>query len=1204
MSEQNPDEGSPSYAEVVGGIFTRSRAASAQNSEDERGRSALDADQGPTHDPAAMSDTPHPLGQAAQTPPAEGDDAKNFSTTTPATLRRTARVVAKSSQKPPRHGGLSEQPLLITDYQTHSAEEECSSGDSSEDSEDESAQRRAVALPPSAGVPSRGSRGCTERAGRNTQQNSHDVDLYQQQNDQDSKHGERRTSSPHPRSRTRTAPSSGHLPAAQCDVAPQATGSRPRASAQQRAPAGEKPISKKAAVPEGLAEAIDNQLLRQALQHLDACDPHYNRATEVPCRRTANAAPAKGRRNPDVIQTEVEDPEYYDDPAPERQQATKGAVMTDAPDYYGIVVDYINCNRGRRDRPNVAVEAVGARSTSAPVLQEIRQTRHDASALPRDHAASGHSTKYDQLRNRAAAALRYLDDSVIHCPLNAPASQSGRTVPDYETLSGKLRICTERVRQILRREENVFDARDARQNQRTGAVMSRNDIYSAAGFTLEREFAAEFEAAGDDAVMAAEDARTFMIAIGGVRPDPSMGVFANRIAIHTAAGQALENELTAENIASGMARPAENARATIADLSKAWVPGDPDRPTRGGSFGSARALKFNQSESHRFSEVQRAAVPASSEPRFTLEDITSTVAEAVKVAVSASYTSGHSENAAQPGRQKSNVSIVPSSAADNDEPPELVYSEGEGDDDVSHYRESRRAVKPASHPKPALKSTKHPVQTQSAETRSEYRAIIKLQNERRLARDRPDLETWARCSKCVLLANGSASCTECFIPSTRRSLSRGRESTRSGSAGRQPSRDRSPSIDDYLSHVTHVARSAVRHASPSPRRTAVRPSGLYSHQQDSGSRDGSRRRNISDVKLPTFNGNNWLAFHQQFESACLANGYNNREKGFRLRCALTGTALNLLTNGGSEAWNYKTMIEALEARYGRTKARATIENQLNDMRKRPDQSAHEFADALDTLASNARMSPQVAASVTYHAFTNGIREYPSMHKYVLSKDHELTLRSAANLAAEWERSIGNDAPHADTWALLEAHRTSQINPYLAAMHMPAPPPALCAAATAVGIPQGSATAPASTVPHLTTVLERMAIKLDAVFDDAERRRQFNDAKREKTKTIRQERKRAPREDRDPDFERGDRRNDRRGERRDDQWERRQLQDPREPPFAFGQRATPQDVWQEREPRREPQPRRDRSRDPDRNRDRPPQDSRVPPRDSNDRGRDA
>ena len=257
----------------------------------------------------------------------------------------------------------------------------------------------------------------------------------------------------------------------------------------------------------------------------------------------------------------------------------------------------------------------------------------------------------------------------------------------------------------------------------------------------------------------------------------------------------------------------------------------------------------------------------------------------------------------------------------------------------------------------------------------------------------------------------------------------------------------------------------------------------------------SRRRNVSDLKMPEFGGDHWLSFFNQFESACNANQYSETERGHRLRNALTKRAVNLLANCGSDKWTYQQLVDALEARYGRTSAPNDIENQLNDMRKKPGQSALEFADALDTLASKAKMTPEEAAAATYHSFKNGLRDFPSMHKYVLSKDKEKTLRSAANLAAEWERSIGSDAATVETWALLEAHRTSQKTyAALAALQQPVnTEQALCAV---TGVSPTSTVVTASTDASLAQVLERMSTKLDAVFDDTERRRVFNEKRRE------------------------------------------------------------------------------------------------------------
>ena len=327
-------------------------------------------------------------------------------------------------------------------------------------------------------------------------------------------------------------------------------------------------------------------------------------------------------------------------------------------------------------------------------------------------------------------------------------------------------------------------------------------------------------------------------------------------------------------------------------------------------------------------------------------------------------------------------------------------------------------------------------------------------------------------------------------------------------AGEKQSRSQTQELDASDIGLLYEAGRPSREPSTTSAAMTRKPSRSPSrglHGMRTYDRSSSRRRTVSDVKLPSFNGNNWLAFYQQFASACDANDYSSQERGHRLRCALTGTAMNLLTNHGSEDWTYQQLVDALEARHGRTKAPSDVENQLNDMRKKPAQSALEFADALDSLASKAKMTVADAAAATYHAFKNGLRDFPSMHKYVLTKDKEKTLRSAANLAAEWERSIGSDAATVDTWAMLEAHRASQ-NEALAtlnAFNQPRTEPPK-APRPPQGIPQGSCPAPAQTGLALAKILENIETKLAVVYDDAERRKAYIEKKQQARNKKRKE----------------------------------------------------------------------------------------------------
>lgn len=1056
MSESTNGGDAPSYAHVVGGIFTRSQTASGQNSEDERGRTTMDAHRGAGNGGAAVSATPNPLGLPPPATLTQITDTPHLSGAAATPAGRAIKKTAEDSKESSRQRGVSHQLLHVTDTQSCGAAEECTSDESSEDSDDEAAETGATVVSlPAPNTPRMG-RSRAMRAKLDAHADTHHVEVRARQDCRNSTGTDADASSPHPRSRTReraptistTAPQRA-LPA-DTNVAQDTAVTRVCREPQQ--------VCSQEALSETLAGVIDNGLLLQALQQLNAREPPLTR---------------------------------------------------------GIA-------RAQEVTAHHSEETRHARDTlvSEPVIQEISRTSIiDASP-----------------QRCAAQFIKYMDDVIIGNQ-QASLSSEARTSNEAGAASDKLRMAARCARGVLQRSENVDD-------------------------------------------------------VSGSRSHVHASVSASQSATHAAAGYALERELTAENLAAGIEDPVENAKAFVEALSTAWIPGDPCPPLSERGRAPIR-------------NIVASALPVSSEPRFTMAEMRQTVAEAVKVAVSESYLAAHSERVTPPTRQQSSIaSVMARVEPGNEEPPPLVDSEADSDDDtlrnvnwpkVMQARQRLGLADPRS--KPTIRFNRTPTIRNGLDMQA-HRDQVKQLHERRMRKGDTSADRWANCIYCTLAVDGTTHCERCYGDTERRSLSRGRDSIKSGSNLDHKGRTRSPSLDDYMAQVTQSAHPVASHETNISRQSALRAGVVRSHQQEPepDSRSSSRRRNISDVKLPSFNGNNWLAFQQQFESACQANGYTAREKGYRLRCALTGTAMNLLVNGGAEHWDYKTLTEALEARYGRTKARATIENQLNDMRKRPEQSAHEFADALDTLASNARMTPQIAASVTYHAFTNGIRGYPSMHKYVLSKDHEMTLRSAANLAAEWERSIGHDAPHADTWALLEAHRVTQANQCVAMAAMQAPTPSPPVRAAITGVPQGAPQAPVGVAPQLATVLERMAEKLDAVFEDAERRRQYNDARKNRPRPERKPRQPSERDTRAPEYST----NDRGG----DSYDRRPAQDSRAPPFAFGQRDGQRDNWRGGDQRREREPRRDQSRNQRGARNQSAADPGPPPRDQSDRGRDA
>ena len=189
----------------------------------------------------------------------------------------------------------------------------------------------------------------------------------------------------------------------------------------------------------------------------------------------------------------------------------------------------------------------------------------------------------------------------------------------------------------------------------------------------------------------------------------------------------------------------------------------------------------------------------------------------------------------------------------------------------------------------------------------------------------------------------------------------------------------------------------------------------------------SRGRRGSNLKPPRFSGSNFAVFKTQFETACEANGYGEIEKRNHLRCSLEGTAATLLGSTGQASWTYAETMAQLEARHGQTKCVQEVQNALVQLRKRSDQTAHQFADEVNAVAAQAALKPKEMESWTYTAYFTGLQDEPALQSYVRKRDREKTMVSAAKWAARWERDeCSTSRPvtraSASDWAMINAQR--------------------------------------------------------------------------------------------------------------------------------------------------------------------------------------
>ena len=234
-------------------------------------------------------------------------------------------------------------------------------------------------------------------------------------------------------------------------------------------------------------------------------------------------------------------------------------------------------------------------------------------------------------------------------------------------------------------------------------------------------------------------------------------------------------------------------------------------------------------------------------------------------------------------------------------------------------------------------------------------------------------------------------------------------------------------------------------------------------------------RRVADIKLPTFDGDGWLAFRHQFEAACRANGYTEGQRCSRLKCVLRGAASAVLGTVGAQQWSYRQLLGALEARYGRVKSENDVSNEMFAKCKGAHQTAHAFADELIALANQAEVLPEVAESMTYLAFKNGLRTAPAMQSWVSRKHTKSTLRNCVEWAAIYERERGREVAttSAAPWPHLDARTVSRGDASTDMVYLSENEPSTVAAAVVT-----------TTKPviggKIETILEKITTKLDDV----------------------------------------------------------------------------------------------------------------------------
>ena len=214
---------------------------------------------------------------------------------------------------------------------------------------------------------------------------------------------------------------------------------------------------------------------------------------------------------------------------------------------------------------------------------------------------------------------------------------------------------------------------------------------------------------------------------------------------------------------------------------------------------------------------------------------------------------------------------------------------------------------------------------------------------------------------------------------------------------KKTSRRRSNARSDARSEVVYVIGDTTRDDS--------RDATLMSTSTTSDVDNSRYERRHSKVRTPTFNGKHFHIFKEMFLATARDAGWSEEEKDKQLRYALRGDAKLVLGQlGSSENWTCAKIFPMLEEVHAGTKSYVTVQAEMNGMKRKPDQTIHEFATQVREAARPARVSAEERDYLVRSVFTLGLSDYPDMVTFIDRESKSVReSQEAIDLAVRYER---------------------------------------------------------------------------------------------------------------------------------------------------------------------------------------------------------
>ena len=165
-----------------------------------------------------------------------------------------------------------------------------------------------------------------------------------------------------------------------------------------------------------------------------------------------------------------------------------------------------------------------------------------------------------------------------------------------------------------------------------------------------------------------------------------------------------------------------------------------------------------------------------------------------------------------------------------------------------------------------------------------------------------------------------------------------------------------------------------------------------------------------NLDIPTFDGQNWPAFKNQFEMVATAGNWNDYQKVITLHNVIRGEARNVLSDPESVHWSYQKLVEHLEMRHGRTKSHGDVFIELMAMYRKPNQQLASWNDEVVKVVNSGRLTKKEQDHLKYMGFTYGLRYQQSLYNKVLATTKTYTITEAFDRAYQYEMEHGSKTP--------------------------------------------------------------------------------------------------------------------------------------------------------------------------------------------------